>query len=144
MPRGQVEAASLRRLCGCADAVKTDMARADIWSILSAAAKPGLGSIFGSMEVQPCWIDTGDHHLCELGTMPFQKASSLKSTCSQVLRQRWAHHCSACRSSSQCSAPGRCSRGLASGRTTVAFSQRKLPLWRCWQLCSRPLPYPLR
>lgn len=46
--------------CGSADAEVTDMARADMAKILKTAARPGLSNIFGSMEVQPCWIDTGD------------------------------------------------------------------------------------
>ncbi len=38
------------------------MARADIGEMFWAATRPGVCKIFGSMDLQPCWVDTGDPH----------------------------------------------------------------------------------
>ncbi|CAL8466850.1 g6386 [Coccomyxa elongata] len=41
------------------DGEATDMARADTGEMFWAATRPGVSKIFGSMDLQPCWVDTG-------------------------------------------------------------------------------------
>ncbi len=38
------------------------MARASTEEMFLAATRPGMRKIFGSMDLQPCWVDTGDPH----------------------------------------------------------------------------------
>jgi hypothetical protein len=42
-----------------ADAASTDIARADIATLLQPGSNPGLQRVFQNLGALPCWVDTG-------------------------------------------------------------------------------------